>query len=145
MNIIQAQSQHLDDLVPLFEGYRQFYKQSSNIEGATAFLKERIQNNESIIFIAYLDAIPVGFTQLYPLFSSVSMQRMLLLNDLYVVNDCRGKGVGKALIDAAKMLCVQNNYKGLSLETANDNPAQHLYEREGFIKSDFLHYFWSNN
>ena len=109
------------------------------------FLKERISNNESTIFIAYLDNKAVGFTQLYPIFSSVSTQPMLLLNDLYVDINFRSRGVGKAKIDAAKELCREQQYKGLSLETAKDNPAQYLYEREGFSQDGYLHYFWPNS
>lgn len=145
MNIVQAKLQHLEDLIPLFDGYRVFYKAPSDPDRARNFLKERITNNESTIFLAYIENKAVGFTQLYPIFSSVSTQRMLLLNDLYVDDTYRGKGVGKALIDAAKDLCKQHNYKGLSLETAKGNPAQHLYEREGFTQDAYLHYFWTNN
>lgn len=145
MTIIKATIDHLDDLIPLFDGYRVFYEQQSDQERAKTFLEERIINNESTIFMAYIDGKAVGFTQLYPIFSSVATQRMLLLNDLYVDSNYRGKGVGKALIDAAKALCKQQHYKGLSLETAKDNPAQQLYEREGFTQDGYLHYYWANS
>ena len=145
MTIVQATLDHIKDLTPLFDGYRVFYKASSDLKRAHDFLKERITNDESIILIAYLEDQAVGFTQLYPIFSSVSTQRMLLLNDLYVANNYRGRGIGKALIDGAKNICQKNNLKGLSLETAKDNPAQHLYEREGFTQDGYLHYFWANS
>ena len=145
MTIIKVTLDQLEDLVPLFDGYRVFYKEPSDYERARMFLKERISNNESTIFIAYLDNKAVGFTQLYPIFSSVSTQPMLLLNDLYVDINFRSRGVGKALIDAAKELCREQQYKGLSLETAKDNPAQYLYEREGFSQDGYLHYFWPNS
>ena len=144
MRIIQAQIKHLNDLVPLFNGYRMFYKQDSNIKDAKTFLKERITNKESIIFIAYSNDNAIGFTQLYPLFSSVSMQPMYLLNDLFVDSNYRNKGVGNILIQAAKDLCTKNNYKGLAIQTANNNPAQHLYERVGFKKDTDLQFFWTN-
>lgn len=145
MTIVQATLQHLEDLVQLFDGYRVFYEQPSDPDRARNFLNERIAKNESIIFIAYLDNKAIGFTQLYPIFSSVSTQKMLVLNDLYVDSNCRGKGVGKSLIDIAKEYCKQNNYKGLSLETAKNNPAQKLYEREGFSQDEYLHYYWTNS
>jgi len=144
MNIVQAQLEHLDDLVPLFDGYRIFYKQESNQDQARFFLKERIINNESVIYIAYHNDKAVGFTQLYPLFSSVSMERMYILNDLFVCSDVRGIGVGQELIQAAKNLCIEKQYKGLGIQTANDNPAQHLYERVGFVKDPDLQFFWTN-
>ena len=144
MKIIQANIAQLQDLTPLFNAYRVFYNQESDLRLAERFLSARIDNGESIIFIAYDANKAIGFTQLYPIFSSVSMETMLVLNDLYVVANYRSKGVGKALIDAAKAYCTKAHYKGLSLETAKNNPAQHLYEREEFTKDDFLHYNWSN-
>ena len=73
MTIVQAQSKHLDDLAILFDGYRVFYKQASDVDAAKKFLKERIEQNDSVIYMVYNGDKAVGFTQLYPLFSSVSM------------------------------------------------------------------------
>lgn len=143
MTIIQANIEHLNDLVPLFNGYRMFYKQDSDMESAKTFLKERIQNKESIIYMAYIKEEAVGFTQLYPLFSSVSMKPMYLLNDLYVKSNYRGKGIGEALINTSKALCEKQQNKGLALQTATDNPAQKLYERLGFVKDHDLYYYWT--
>jgi len=72
------------------------------------------------------------------------MERMYILNDLYVDSSCRNEGVGEALIDKAKELCKSLNYKGLGLQTAQDNPAQKLYERLGFEIDSDLQYFWMN-
>jgi len=117
MTITQANNEHLEDLVPLFNDYRIFYKQESNEELASQFLKDRIKQNQSIIFLAYLNNEAVGFTQLYPLFSSVSMKPMYLLNDLFVKSNYRGKGIGEALINKAKALCETQKNKGLALQT----------------------------
>jgi len=145
MKIQIAKLEDLDALIPLFEGYRSFYKQASATEAARAFLKERIEKNQSTIFIAYENGAALGFTQLYPIFSSVSMQSMCLLNDIFVAPAARGKGIGKLLLEAAKQYAKENNLKGLSLETGNDNPAQYLYERLGWKKeTEYLHYFWKN-
>ena len=144
MTIIKAQIEHLDHLIPLFDGYRVFYEQPSDFYAAKQFLFERLKNNDSIIFIAYIDNIAVGFTQLYPLFSSVSMEAMYLLNDLYVSSNYRGEGIGEALINKAKSYCIENNLKGLAIQTAANNPAQHLYQRLGFEKDPDLHFFWTN-
>ena len=145
MHIIKAELQHVPELIPLFDGYRMFYKQGSDYTKAKTFLTERIKNKQSVIYIAYVDENAVGFTQLYPLFSSVSMEPMYLLNDLFIEDNYRNQGIGKLLIDHAKKLCQVCNYKGLAIETASDNPAQQLYERLGFEKDPDLHFFWSNN
>ncbi|ARV08107.1 GNAT family N-acetyltransferase [Winogradskyella sp. PC-19] len=144
MTIIKATKNHLKDLIPLFDGYRRFYKQESDLIKIKQFLSERLINKDSIIFIAYLEDKAVGFTQLYNLFSSVSMERMYLLNDLYVVTDFRGKGIGEALIDKTKAQCISENQKGIAIQTASDNPAQHLYQRLDFNPDPDLHFFWTN-
>ncbi len=144
MNIIQATLEHLDDLVPLFNGYRVFYRQESNKTAVKTFLKERLTKKDSIIYLAYIDGNPVGFTQLYFLFSSVSMMPMYILNDLYIDSKHRGKSIGTSLINKAKDLCKQKQYKGIIIQTENTNPAQHLYQREGFVKDTDLTFFWTN-
>lgn len=143
MKIRQATIHDLDLIVPLFDGYRTFYKQPSDLGGARTFLKDRILANESWIYIAFDDEKAVGFTQVYPLFSSVSMERMLVLNDLFILPDYRSTGAGTALVDQVKQHCYNEDQKGVVIQTATDNPAQKLYERLGFTKDPDLHYFWS--
>lgn len=144
VNIIKATASHLEDIVPLFDQYRVFYKQPSNEATAKNFLAERLQNDECIIYLAQIDGVPVGFTLLYTTFSSVSMQPIFILNDLYVSSQYRNKGVGELLLNMAKEVCKQKNYKGLALETAADNPAQKLYEKLGWEKDTHrFHYFWA--
>jgi len=145
MQIIKAHIDHLEDLVPLFDGYRMFYKQSSDKKGARHFLIERFKNKDSVVFIAYKENEAIGFTQLYPLLSSVSMQPMYLLNDLFVDANNRDQGIGEALIEKAKQLCITENNKGLAIQTAFDNPAQHLYKRLSFEMDTDLHFFWKTN
>lgn len=145
MIIIKAQIEHLNQLVPLFDAYRIFYKRESNLTSAKKFLFERLSNNDSIIFLAFVNDEAVGFTQLYPSFSSVSMQPLYILNDLYVTKNYRKKGIGVALLNKAKDLCIKNNYKGLGLQTQTSNPAQFIYESLGWEKDLDLQYFWTNN
>ena len=142
MIITQATTKHTDDLVPLFDGYRVFYRQASNIKDVRVFLKERLTKQDSVIYIAYIEHIAVGFTQLYFLLSSVTMTPMYMLNDLFIHSDYRNKSIGTALINKAKVLCKGKGYKGLIIQTEKTNPAQHLYEREGFIKDEDLTFFW---
>lgn len=142
MDILEASSEHLDVLVPLFDSYRVFYRRPSDPEGARRFLADRIARRESVIYLAVVDANPAGFVQLYPSFSSASMQRLWILNDLYVASDTRRQGVGQALLARARRLAQDTGAKGLTLSTAVDNtPAQHLYESQGWIRDrDFYVY-----
>lgn len=144
MNIHQATINDLDSLTELFDLYRLFYKQSSDLNGAREFLEERFQKNESVIFIAYDDGKPVGFTQLFPSFSSVSMQKSWVLNDLYVKETARRKGVAKDLINKAIGLAEETKAKGILLETGQENVnAQKLYETIGFTKDSSYYYYYS--
>jgi len=133
----------LDDVAVLFNNYRIFYEQSSDLQGAKAFLKERMEQNESTIFLAKSkDGRPVGFVQLYPIFSSVGMKRKWLLNDLFVAEEYRRHGVGKALMNQAKEFAVETNTAGILLETSKDNVnAQALYESEGYEKEDTVYFY----
>lgn len=142
--IVTATLDHLDDLVPLFDAYRVFYKQDSDLQKARTFLSERMYLRESVIFLAYLDSIPVGFTQLYPSFSSTTAQRIWILNDLYIVPNLRGKRIGSLLIQKAKSFAEQFQAGGLTLATSKSNlSGQKLYEREGFkLDDEYLDYYW---
>lgn len=143
ITIVKADQQHVESLAQLFDAYRVFYEQESNLKAAAAFLSQRLSKNESTVFMAFSDDQAIGFTQLYPLFSSVSLQSMHLLNDLYVDSAFRGKGVASLLLNEAKRFALENGSKGLSLETHNTNPAQALYERLDWVKDEeYLHYFW---
>ena len=144
MHIIKAHIEHLEQIVPLFDAYRVFYKRPSDKDTANQFLFERLKNREAIIFLVFVDNKAVGFTLLYPSFSSVSMQPIYILNDLYITKEFRKQGIGVALLNKAKQFCVEHNYKGLSLQTETTNPAQHLYESLGWKKDPDLQYFWTN-
>ncbi|HWS27631.1 MAG TPA: GNAT family N-acetyltransferase, partial [Xanthomonadales bacterium] len=133
IDVRQATAADLDALAPLFDGYRQFYGQRSDIAAARAFLQDRLQQNESVIFLALLAGQAVGLCQLYPIFSSVSMRRAWLLNDLFVDPAGRGQGVGEKLLDAAAAHGRASGAAWLMLQTAQDNlPAQRLYARAGW-------------
>jgi GNAT superfamily N-acetyltransferase len=139
---VRAQLDDLDALVPLFDGYRQFYGQRPDPAGARAFLAERFKRGESVIFLAVVDGAIVGFTQLYPSFSSVSMKRLWVLNDLFVMPDARKSGAGRALLERAERWAAETGAKGLTLSTQITNlTAQRLYEACGWTKDDeFVHY-----
>ena len=98
MIIRELNRSDLQELTPLFDGYRRFYKQESDREKAYRFLQERMLENDTVILGAFEDGHLVGFAQLFPSFSSVSMCKAWILNDLYVVGEKRGQGIGEALI-----------------------------------------------
>ncbi len=141
--IKKASVENVKIIAPLFDAYRVFYEQESNIDAAVAFLYERLSKNESTIFIAFVNDVAVGFTQLYPIFSSVSLRTAWLLNDLFVAENARQQGVAEALLNKAKEFGVEKNAGWLLLETAfNNYKAQSVYEKNGWIKqTDFFYQF----
>lgn len=126
------------DLVAgLFNQYRIFYKQLSDIGMAKAYLEERLKNNESIIFLAFVEDKPIGFTQLYPKYSSAKLSKDWILNDLFVSFEQRKNGIGHALIKTAMNFAKEQGSSFLQLETGIDNyPAQSLYEAIGFERQE---------
>jgi ribosomal protein S18 acetylase RimI-like enzyme len=143
MKIRKARLEDVAQLAPLFDAYRRFYQQPGDPEGAAEFLHQRLNQQESVIFVAESDDGLQGFTQLYPSFSSVSMQRLWILNDLYVDDRCRQSGVASALMDQARDWAVTTGAKGIILETDWDNvQAQALYRKLGYEQQNSTyHYF----
>jgi GNAT superfamily N-acetyltransferase len=125
----------------LFNAYRIFYKKDSDIDAAVKFLTDRVQKDESVIYLAEIDGVAVGFCQLFPIFSSVSLKRTWLLNDLFVDEKVRGQGVATALLQAAKAFGWNTNAKWLLLQTGADNKtAQSVYEKNGWQRvTDFFY------
>ncbi len=140
----RATAVDINEVGRLFDAYRVFYKQATDINLAINFIAERINNDESVIFYAISsNGNYLGFTQLFPSFSSVSVKRLWILNDLYVLPEARRSGVAKKLMAAAKAFAAETNAKGVSLSTAADNlNAQALYESLDYQKDTvFYNYF----
>jgi GNAT superfamily N-acetyltransferase len=134
MQIVRAGLPELDQVVRLFEAYRVHFQQKADRAAATAFIQGHMENHTSVIFLALSEeGTGVGFTQLYPFFSSLRMKKLWLLNDLFVSPDYRGKGVSIRLIDQAKELAQKTGAAGLMLETEKVNDiGNQLYPRTGF-------------
>jgi len=124
-------------IAPLFDAYRQFYKAPSDIEASQHFISERLANDESVIFLAMDEERALGFVQLYPLFASVALQSLWLLNDLFVDETEKKQGVGERLMKHAEQFALDTGSRGLFLRTAKDNhPAQQLYEKCGWVRDE---------
>ena len=132
-SVRQATIADLDVLVPLFDAYRRFYRAPSDLEAARRFLLDRFSHSQSVIFLAFDGEAAVGFTQLYPSFSSVSMARIFILNDLFVSPEARTRGAGAALLRAAAEYGRRAGAVRLALSTELTNTtAQAVYEHLGW-------------
>ena len=132
---------NLNEAAILFDQYRLFYKRETNLHGAIEFLTHRLNHGQSKVFLCRDKEInkAVGFMQLYPTFSSLSLCPQWILNDLYVVEAHRKKGVAKLLLIRAEALAKETQANSLNLMTAKINiPAQKLYEAEGWVKDEAL-------
>lgn len=146
ITVKRATLDNVAEIAKLFDGYRVFYEQASDLDLARNFLTARLSAEESIIFYATNEKDEyLGFTQLFPSFSSVSAERMLILNDLFVAKTARGHGVGTMLMNAAKTFALETDAKGVTLSTATDNnTAQSLYETLGYERdTEYYNYFLS--
>lgn len=151
LELVRATIDDLELIVPLFDEYRQFYKQAPDLEGARRFLQTHFEQNTSVIFLAlrsdeHGQRQACGYTQLYPSFSSVSMKRLWILNDLFVSPAARRTGAGTALLERACQFARETGAKGLTLNTAVDNyTAQSVYEAAGWKRDQefyaYLYYF----
>jgi ribosomal protein S18 acetylase RimI-like enzyme len=133
IEVRQATVEDVDVLVPLFEGYRRFYRLASDAERSRNFLLDRMTQEQSVVFLAVEDQVPVGFTQLYPSFSSAALAPIFVLNDLFVAEEARGREAGRALLQAAAEHGRGAGAIRLVLSTEVTNAtAQALYERNGW-------------
>ncbi len=142
LKLLRATKDNLTGVSILFNQYRMFYNQVEDISGAESYIRERLQQEDSIIFVMKEGDTYLGFTQLYPTFSSISMKKAWILNDLYVHEEARGKGVAESLLNRAKAFALETEAVSIALSTAPDNlPAQRLYEKLGYERDEqFYHY-----
>lgn len=154
MQLIRASLSNLDDLVPLVDAYRQFYKQPSDSEAVREYVRERLENSQCVVFMAYeggphpsapspemgegkVAPRPLGFTLLYHHWSTVALGHVWLLNDLFTIPEARRGGVGWALLEAARDFARADGAKRMWLRTAVDNFAgQALYEKFGMVRDE---------
>lgn len=131
--IRQADIRDVPDLTIMLDEYRRFYGCPEGVLAARQFLTERIQANESVVFVALEAAKAVGFCQLYPSFSTVSLAKTFLLNDMFVVEAARTKGVATKLLDRVKAYAMEVGAVRITLSTQRSNEtAQRLYHAAGW-------------
>ena len=139
----EATIEDLNQLTNLFDQYAVFYKKPSDYDKHFAYLKERIENNEAIIYFAFDDEKPekaIGFTLVYVTFSSLALNKILILNDLFVDSNIRKKGTGEQLILKTVELAKELGSNLIRLRTAKNNTiAQGLYHKMGFVRDEHLY------
>ena len=143
MLILRASENHLDELARLFNLYRIFYEEKNKYQKAYDFICARVEKEESVIYVASNENDQLsGFVQLYPSFCSVALIPIMILYDLYVDENHRGKGIGRALMHQASKHAKDNGFKRVELSTSITNViGQSLYESLNYERDeDFYHY-----
>ena len=147
MKVREAKLTDLENLSVLFNSYRMFYEKKSDLKVAEEFLRSRIKNKDSKIFICEFNNELYGFVQLYPIFSSTRVSKYWLLNDLFIDINKRGKGYSKLLIERSKELVIESKACGMMLETEKSNDIGNmLYPSTGFKKNELCNFYeWVPN
>lgn len=131
--IHRATAKDADALAPLFDAYRQFFTGGNDLARSAAFLRERLERDECVVFSARLDAEPVGFIQLYPLWSSWYCARIWFLSDLYVADSARRHGAGAMLVERVKEYAAETGASSVMVELPLSEPhLRNFYARLGF-------------
>ena len=141
MEILRAYTHHLSLIVTLFDEYRQHFSQPPALEGCRLFLADRLEKRDSAIFFASEGSgsfqRALGFMQLYPTFSSLHLQRVWILSDLYVTSGCRRHGIARALHERARQLAAETRASGITRSAGRENAAAHyLCEALGYQRED---------
>ncbi len=138
--IRKATLQDLDQLTTLFDQYALFYKKPSAYEKHKAYLRERLENNEATIFLAFDKERVIGFALIYVTFSSLALNKILILNDLFVDSSIRKNGIGEQLIHKTAEFAKELGSNLVRLRTAKNNwIAQGLYHKTGFVRDEVLY------
>jgi GNAT superfamily N-acetyltransferase len=137
ISVRQAVLADLEELAVLFDQYRQFQEQASDVAAARSFLRERLDHGESVLFICHDGTTAMGFAQLYPSFSSISLSRVFVVNDLFVREPGRRNGAASKLLSAVESYAWSLGSARVTLNVARGNtPAQSLYEERGWKQDD---------
>ena len=148
IKIFNVKIDHLESLGSLFDQYRQFYNQAPDVDRSLSFIKERIERQDSVIFIALNESDKVlGFAQLYPSYSSISTGKKWILNDVFVSASSRRLGIAKMLMQRVEKLAIETGATSIFLEVqVNNENAQHLYKSFGYIEeTEHYSYFLEVN
>jgi ribosomal protein S18 acetylase RimI-like enzyme len=133
--------QNIDQILPLFCQYQEFYNQKPNQSKNKEFLAKIINQKEAKFFVAYQDTVAVGFSGIYFSYSSVKAEKIAILNDLFVVENIRKQGVATKLLKLSVDFLHQENISHIRWCTQKDNlEAQHFYQNLKANKSDWVHY-----
>lgn len=129
----RAALEDLDALAPLFAAYREFFAGYCDLEQSQRFLRERLDRQDAVIFIARIGDESAGFIQLYPLWSSWYCKRIWFLSDLYVKPSSRRLGLGRRLVERVVAYARKTDASSVMVELPHREPhLKDFYAKLGF-------------
>ncbi|MFN0183746.1 MAG: N-acetyltransferase family protein [Aquabacterium sp.] len=142
ITVRQAVLADLDLVADLLNQFRVHQGRASDLAAVRAFLLARFDHGESVVYLALDGAEPLGFAQLYPSFSSTALARVMILNDLFVTDAGRRRGVASRLLAAVEAHAWCHGSTRVTLNVMRTNTAgQALYEARGWKQdADFFMY-----
>lgn len=130
----------IEELLPLFLGYRVFYKREPLPDESRAYMTARFEAGDYTGFFARIDGKAVGFAIISRTFSSGVMKPLWLLNDIFVDPSARKAGVGAALMAKVDEHARATGAARVDLFTARTNTtAQSVYERAGWQRDEVFY------
>lgn len=139
MEFRKAEIEDIEPLSQLFHSYRQLSVSLDNAalpRESQAWIQSILTQDNGVFIIAVSEHEILGFVTLYLGFSSISLSNYWVLNDLYVIDEARGLGLGRALMEQAEKYAQRTHAKGIELETSLENTvAQSLYEDLGYLEN----------
>lgn len=145
MEVIQIKLKDIEKIVGIFDEYRVHFGKQSDLDGAKLFLTENIKENRSAIYAGIEDGKVIGFIQLYQFLSSLNMSYQLLINDLYLSRDARGKGLGVILMNSAFSHGESLGFDKIYLETEKSNIGGNKLYKKLDMKLDESHNYYSKH
>ena len=142
VEIRSAQPGEPEPLLPLMRAYCEFYEVNPSDEGLLEMARSLIADPEQgSLYVAAEGGGLIGFAALGWKWASTRGARIGVMEDLYVNEDARGKGVADALIERCAERCRERGAPVLEWVTAPDNHrAQKVYERFGADSDRWIEY-----
>lgn len=145
--MIEAVSKkNLTEVLPLIRGYQEFYKIAdiSDERNLAYFSQFGEENPAGCQFLFRMAGVVIGFATVYFSYASSITSKVAILNDLYTLPSCRGKGVGRQLIEHCRHYAADNGAARLQWVTAPDNEqAKKLYDSLNASKSTWVVYAYN--
>lgn len=133
LEVCRAGSAGIEELLPLFNAYRRFFKADAVLEDSREFLTSRLATESAVVFLARSQGAACGFILLYPLWSSWHCKRVWFLSDLYVAPEFRGRGAGKQLVERVKQHAGETGASSVMVELPHSEPhLRSFYDSLGF-------------